>query len=93
VVDFVGERCHSREFQWGRLFTPGPLELGESAYKRREAGFMVLIVEPCSMPSTEGRLHGEFKEASERVGLKTHAPNNLAVSGAQLIFQEEIIFG
>jgi hypothetical protein len=91
VIDFVCQSCHLREFQWGRLFTQCPLELGESSYERREAGFMVLTVEPCSVLSTKGRLHGEFKEAGTRAGLKIHTPNNLAVSGARLIFQEEII--
>jgi hypothetical protein len=92
VIDFVGQSSNLGEFEWGRLFTPSPLEHGESANKRREAGFMVFIVEPCYVPSTKRRLHGVFKEAGVRAGLKTHAPNNLAVRGTRLIFQEEVIF-
>jgi hypothetical protein len=45
------------------------LELEESAYKGREAGFMVPIVEPCSMPSAKRIFQGEIKETSARVGL------------------------
>jgi hypothetical protein len=41
VVDFVGQSCYLREFEWGGLFTPSSLELGESAYKGREARFVV----------------------------------------------------
>jgi hypothetical protein len=35
-----------RNFEWSRLFTPGSLELGDLPYEGREAGFMILIVEP-----------------------------------------------
>jgi hypothetical protein len=51
---------------------------------------VVLTVEPCHVPSPKGDLHLEVKEASARVGLETYTSNNLAVSGAQLIFQEEV---
>jgi hypothetical protein len=78
------------EFEWGRFFTPCPLEFGESANKRREAGFMVFTVEPCFVPSMKRCLHGEFKEARARAGLKAHTPNNLGVSSTWLIFQEVI---
>jgi hypothetical protein len=80
------------EFKRSRLFTPGPLKFRESAYERREAGFVVLTVEPYSMPSPEGSLHQKVKEASTKAGLETHAPDNLVVSGTRLIFQETIVF-
>jgi hypothetical protein len=34
------------EFKRSRLFIPGPLKFRELAYERREAGFVVLAVEP-----------------------------------------------
>jgi hypothetical protein len=79
------------EFKRGRFFTPRPLKFKEPGYKRREAGFMVLAVEPCPVPSPKGSLHQEVNEASVRAGLETHAPDNLAVSGTQLGFQEKVI--
>jgi hypothetical protein len=42
VVDFVSQSGYLREFEWGGLFTTSSLELGESAYKGREARFVVL---------------------------------------------------
>jgi hypothetical protein len=53
VVDFVDQSCYLREFEWGGLFTACSLELGESAYKGREARFMVLTIKPGHMPSPE----------------------------------------
>jgi hypothetical protein len=80
------------EFQRSRLLTPGPLKFRELAYERREVGFMVLAVEPCHMSSPKGSPHRKVKESDVRVGLEAHAPDNLTVSGAQLIFQEKIVF-
>jgi hypothetical protein len=67
------------------------MKFKESAYKRREAGFMVLIVEPRPVPSPKGSLQRKVKESSARAGLETHALDNLAVSGTRLLFQEKII--
>jgi hypothetical protein len=50
---------------------------------------MVLTVEPRLMPSPKGSLHWEVKEADVRADLETHTSDNLAVSGARLIFQEK----
>jgi hypothetical protein len=36
------------ELEWSQLFAPSSLELGELAYERREAGFMVLAIDPFS---------------------------------------------
>jgi hypothetical protein len=80
------------EFKRSRLFAPGSLKFRESAYERREARFMVLTIESCPMPSPKGSLHWKVKEASARAGLETHAPDNLVVRGAQLIFQEKVVF-
>jgi hypothetical protein len=52
---------------------------------------MILAVEPCPVPSPKRSLHRKIKEAGVRAGLKTHNPDNLTVSGTQLIFQEKII--
>jgi hypothetical protein len=51
------------------LFTPCSLELGESAYEVGEAGFMILAVEPYSVPSPERSFQGEIEKTSMRVGL------------------------
>jgi hypothetical protein len=80
------------ELQRSRIFTPGPLKFRESANERREARFLVLVVEPCHVPSLKGSHHRKVKVASTRMGLETHAPDNLAVSGAWLIFQEKVVF-
>jgi hypothetical protein len=56
------------------------LKFRESAYKRREAGFRVLIVEPRHMPSPKGSLHWKVKEASASVGLEAHAPITLRLA-------------
>jgi hypothetical protein len=37
----------------------------------------------------ERSLHRKAEEASTRAGLKTYAPDNLTVSGTQLVFQEK----
>jgi hypothetical protein len=81
------------EFKRSRLFAPRPLKFRESAYERREDGFIVLAVEPHSVPSTKGSLHGNFMKASARASLlETYTFTNLTVSGARLVFQEEVIF-
>jgi hypothetical protein len=90
-INFVGQGHDIGEFKRSRFFTPRPLKFRESAYKRREAGFMVLIVEPRLVPSTMGSLHRKVKEDNVMAGLETHAPDNLAVSGTRLVFQEKVI--
>jgi hypothetical protein len=56
-------------FEPSWLLTPGSLELRESAYEGTEIGFMVLIVEPCSVPSLEEFFQGKIKKTSTRVSL------------------------
>jgi hypothetical protein len=65
------------EFKRGRFFIPRPLKCRELAYKRREVGFVILIVEPHPVPSPEGSLHRKIEEAGVRAGLETHAPITL----------------
>jgi hypothetical protein len=91
-VDLFGQGCDMRELKGGMFFTPRPLKFRESTYKRREVGFMILVVEPRPVPSPKGSLHWEVKEAGVRAGLETHTTNNLAVSGARLILQEKVTF-
>jgi hypothetical protein len=90
-IHFVGQGYDMGEFKRSRFFTPRPLKFRESAYKRREAGFMVLTAEPHHVPSSKVSLHRKVKEADMRAGLETHAPNNLAVSGTRLVLQEKVI--
>jgi hypothetical protein len=53
---------------------------------------MVLIVEPCPVPSLKGSLHPKVNEAGVRASLEAHAPDNPAIRGAQLIFLEKVVF-
>jgi hypothetical protein len=39
----------------------------------------------------ERRFYGEVKKAAERSSLESHAPDDLSVVGARLIFQEKIV--
>jgi hypothetical protein len=91
-VNLVGQGRDMGEFERSRFFTPWPLKFRESANERGEARLMVLVVEPCHVPSLKGSLHWEVKEADARAGLETHTSDNLAVSGAWLVFEEKIIF-
>jgi hypothetical protein len=91
-VDFVGQSGHLVEFELSWLFIPGSLEVGESANKRGETGFMVLVVEPCAMPSPQGSFQRKVQKAGVRVGLKTYAPNDFSVCGTRLILQEKLVF-
>jgi hypothetical protein len=90
-VNLVGQSSDMREFYRSGHFTPSPLEFRESANKGREAGFMVITVEPHLVPSPKRGFHGKFKKAATRPGLKTHSPNNLLVSRTRLVFQEVIL--
>jgi hypothetical protein len=80
------------KLEWSRLFTPSAIELRESAHEGREAGFMILAIEPCPMPSSKRCFQGKIEEASRRAGLETNAPNNLPVGGTRLAPQE-VVFG
>jgi hypothetical protein len=90
-INLVGQGRDMREFKKSRFFTPQLLKFRESAYKGWEVGFMVLTVEPHPVPSPKGSLKRKVKEASTRVGLETHASDNLVVSDTRLVFQEKII--
>jgi hypothetical protein len=74
------------EFKRSEFFTSRPLKFRESAYKRREVGFMVLTVEPRPVPSPKESLYQKVKEADARVRLEAHALDNLVVSGTRLVF-------
>jgi hypothetical protein len=62
VVDFVGQSCNLGEFEWGGFFTPCSLELKESAYKGREAMFMVLTIKPGPKPSQREVFIGRLRK-------------------------------
>jgi hypothetical protein len=62
-VNLVSQGYDMGEFKRSRLFTLGPLKFRESTYERREAGFVVLTVEPHPVSSLKGSLHREVKEA------------------------------
>jgi hypothetical protein len=68
-VDLVHQGSHLRSFEHCRLFTLGSLELRQSAYKAGEAGFMVLAVKACSVPSSEGIFQGKIRKTSTRLSL------------------------
>jgi hypothetical protein len=80
------------KLEWSRLFTPSAIEPRESAQEGREAGFMILSIEPCPMPSLKRSFQGKIEEASRRAGLETYAPNSLPVDSTRLVLQEDVIF-
>jgi hypothetical protein len=84
-VDIVSQGNNLWELEWSRLFTPSSLELEESAYERREAGFVVLAIEPCLVPSLKRGFQGKVEESSARVSFKTYTPNILSVGGTRLV--------
>jgi hypothetical protein len=61
-VDLVGQGSYLREFECSRCLTPSSLELGESAYKRREARLKVLAIELWPMPSPERGFKGRSRK-------------------------------
>jgi hypothetical protein len=61
-VDLVDQGSHLRSFEWSTLFTPGSLELRELVFEARKAGFMILTIEPCSMPSLERIFKGRSRK-------------------------------
>jgi hypothetical protein len=90
-INLIDQGGHLWSFEWSGLFTPSPLELRESSHEGRETRFMVLIVEPCSMPSSEGILQGKVEETSTRLSLLTYTAYDFLICGARLVFQEKII--
>jgi hypothetical protein len=89
--NLVSQGSDMKEFERCGFFAPCPLKFRESAYKGRQLWFMVLIVEPRLVPSLKRGLHAILKKADVWVGMETHTPNNLSVSGTRLIFQEKIV--
>jgi hypothetical protein len=81
-----------RSFEWSGLSTPSLLVLGESSHEGGEARFMVLIVEPCSVPSPERILQGKVEKTSTRLSLYAYTTYDFPICGARLVFQEKIIF-
>jgi hypothetical protein len=64
-LDSMGQpMCGSylTEFECSRRLAPSSLELGESAYKRREARLMVLAIELWPMPSPERGFKGRSRK-------------------------------
>jgi hypothetical protein len=90
-IYLVGQSCNMGEFKRGSFFTPQPLKFRELAYKRREVGIVVLTVKPSLMPSPKRSFQQKVEEHGTRAGLETHTPDNLVVSGTQLVFQENVV--
>jgi hypothetical protein len=88
-INLIDQGGHLWSFEWSGLFTPSPLELRESSHEGRETRFMVLIVEPCSVPSSEGILQGKVEETSTRSSLLTYTAYDFLICGARLVFQEK----
>jgi hypothetical protein len=61
-VDLVGQGSNLGKLEWSQLFTPSAVELGESAHEGREAGFMILTIEPCPMPSMKRVFKGRSRK-------------------------------
>jgi hypothetical protein len=80
------------KLKWSWLFAPSTIELRELAQEGREAGLMILAIEPCPVPSLKSSFQGKVEKADTRAGLETYEPNNLSVGSIQLILQEELVF-
>jgi hypothetical protein len=52
---------------------------------------MIFAIEPLFVPSFERGFQGVVKEVTAQASLNTNTTNNLLVSNARLIFQEEIM--
>jgi hypothetical protein len=89
-VELVDQSNNLRDFDWSRLFTSGSLELEELADEGGEARFVILAVQPCSMPSPERIFQGKIKDTSTRAVLEACAPYNFPVGSARLVFQEVV---
>jgi hypothetical protein len=85
-IDLIDQGRNLRSFKWSGLFTPSSLELGESSHEGREARFMILIVEPCFVPSLERVLQGKVEKTSMRSSLLAYATYDFPICGARLIF-------
>jgi hypothetical protein len=53
---------------------------------------MIFVVKPRFMTSLKGGLHRKIKEVTARVSLDAYTTDNLPLSSARLILQEEILF-
>jgi hypothetical protein len=91
-IDYVDQSYHLSGFKWSQLFTPGPLEFKKSDDEGVEEGFVVLAIEPCTVPSLERRFHRKIEKTSTRVSLEAYASYNFPVRGARLVLQEKVIF-
>jgi hypothetical protein len=60
-------------------------------YSGKKARLIVFIIEPLFVPSFERGFQGEVKEVTAQANLNANTTNDLLVSGARLIFQEEIM--
>jgi hypothetical protein len=88
-INLVDQSHDVGEIKRGRFFTPWPLKFREPAYKRREARFMVLAVEPHPVPSPKVSLHRKVEEADARVNLETHAPITLRLMALSWYFKKK----
>jgi hypothetical protein len=91
-IHFVDQSCHLRGFKQSWLFILGPSEFRESTDKGGKAGFVVLVVEPCSMPSSERRFQRKIEKTSRRASLEAYTPYNFPVGGARLVLEEKVFF-
>jgi hypothetical protein len=88
-VNIVSQSSDMREFKRRGFFAPSPSKFRESAYKGREAWFIVLTVEPRHVPSLKRSLHGKFKKADTRAGLKTHNPITFQLAALDWYFKKK----
>jgi hypothetical protein len=61
------------------------LEFRESTDKGREVGFVVLTIEPCTVPSLERRFQRKIEETGTRASLEAYASYVFPVGGAPLV--------
>jgi hypothetical protein len=61
------------------------LEFEKSTDEGWEVRFMVLAIEPCTVPSPKRRFQRKIKKTSMRSSLEAYAPYDFFVGGAQLV--------
>jgi hypothetical protein len=88
-VDLVHHDDNLGKLEWGRLFAPSSLDLGEPAYKWREPGFVVLIIESCSVPSLERSFQRKVEEASVRAGWRPTPPITFQLAALGWYFKKK----
>jgi ribosome-associated protein YbcJ (S4-like RNA binding protein) len=87
VVECLDDGCPCP----GRLLNPRVIVLGVSANKGRQAGLVVLTIEPLGVPALERGFQRKGQETPVGLSLNADSAHHLVVGGAQLVLQEKVV--